>query len=239
MKTHVPYGMPLLDNYTMCPLRREGFFRLMTDDSLRAFEKVRFTSWYPDGAVLFVEGQVPRGAYMLCQGRVKQIMASSEGKTIIMRVAEAGELLALDSVVSGKAHGVTTETLQPCQVDFVRREDFLKLLHEYPDIAASVIQQFSNYYRGACQQIRCLGLSTSADEKLASFLLESARQGQETQRGLRFSLSLTHEEIAQIVGLTRESITRTFAEFRHQSLIATQGASVLICNKSALEKMVV
>ena len=132
------------DNYTMCPLRKEGFFRLMTDDSLVAYEKVSSTSWYPDGAVLFVEGQVPRGAYMLCQGRVKQIMASPEGKTIIMRVAEAGELLALDSVVSGEAHGVTTETLQPCQVDFVRREDFLKLLHEYPGYCGqrhSAIQQ--------------------------------------------------------------------------------------------------
>ena len=176
---------------------------------------------------------------MLCQGRVKQIMASPEGKTIIVRVAKAGELLGLDSVVSGEAYEVTTETLQPCQVDFVRREDFLKLLHGHRDIAASVIQQFSNYYLGACQQIRCLGLSPSANGKLAGFLLQIGRgRGQETQRGLRFSLGLTHEEIAQVVGLTRESITRTFAEFRRQSLIATQGATVLIRDQPALEKMI-
>jgi CRP-like cAMP-binding protein len=121
-------------------------------------------------------------------------------------------------------------------VDFVRREDFLKLLHEHRDMAVGVMQQFSDYYRGACEQIR--RLNTSANEKLASFLLESAGQGQETQQGLRFNLSLTHEEIAQIVGLTRESIMRTFAEFRHLSLITTQGATILIRNKPALEKMV-
>jgi len=238
MKTHLPYGMKLLDNYTACSLRKAGFFRQMADDSLIAFEKVSFTSWYPTGAVLFIERQVPRGVYMLCQGRVKLTVASPEGKTIIVRVAKAGELLGLDSVVSGDAYEITTETLQPCQVGFVRREDFLKLLHEHWDIAVSVVQQVSNYYRGACQQIRRLGLSTSANEKLASFLLESAGQVRETRRGLRFSLSLTHEEIAQIVGLTRESITRTFAEFRHLSLITTQGATILIWNKPALEKMV-
>ncbi len=238
MKTHVPYGMELLDNYTICRIRKEGFFRQMTDDSLMAFEKIRFTSWYPSGAVLFVEGQVPRGAYMLCQGRVKLTMAAPEGKTIIVRVAKAGDLLGLHSVVSGDAYEITTETLQPCQVDFVRREDFLKLLYEHRDIATSVMQQFNYYYRGACQQIRRLGLSTSANEKLAGFLLESAEPGQETQQGLRLSLNLTHEEIAQVVGLSRESITRAFAELKQQSLIATQGATILIRNKPALEKMI-
>ncbi len=120
----------------------------------------------------------------------------------------------------------------------MRRKDFLKLLSEHRDIAVSVIQQFSDNYRGACHQIRRLGLSTSATEKLACFLLESAGRGQETERGLCFTLGLTHEEIAQVVGLTRESITRAFAEFKHQSLIATQGATILIRNKPALEKMI-
>jgi CRP/FNR family transcriptional regulator, cyclic AMP receptor protein len=238
MKAHLPYGMKLLDNYTTCSLRNEGFFRQMADDSLIAFEKVRFTSWYPTEAVLFVEGQVPRGAYMLCQGRVKLSMASAEGKTIIVRVAKAGELLGLHCVVSGEMYEVTAETLQPCQVDFVRQEDLLRLLHEHQDIAVSVMQQFNCYYRGACQQVRRLGLSATADEKLAGFLLESAGRGKKTQRGLRFSLSLTHEEIAQTVGLTRESITRAFTKFRHLSLIATKGATVLIRNKAALEKMI-
>jgi len=90
---------------------------------------------------------------MLCQGRVKQTMAFPEGKMIIMRVAEAGELLGLHSVFSGDAFETTAETLQSCHVDFVRRKHFLKLLSEHRDIAVSVIQQFSDNYRGACHQI--------------------------------------------------------------------------------------
>ena len=120
MKTHAPYGMDLLDDCAKCPLRKEGFFCQMDNDSVAAFEKVKFTSSYPAGAVLFVEGQVPRGVYMLCTGRVKLSMASPEGRTIIVRVAEAGELLGLHSAISGDAHELTAETLQPCQVDFIR-----------------------------------------------------------------------------------------------------------------------
>jgi CRP/FNR family cyclic AMP-dependent transcriptional regulator len=239
MKTHAPYGMELVDDCTKCPLRKEGFFCQMNNTSLEAFEKLKFTSSYPAGAVLFVEGQVPRGVYMLCTGRVKLTMASPEGKTIIMRVAEAGELLALHSATSGDAHELTAETLQPCQVDFIRRDDFLKLLREHRDVAANAMQQFGNYYRGACQQIRYLGLSTSATEKLACFLVDAALRGQETQQGVRFNLSLTHEEIAQVVGLTRESVTRGLAELRHRSLISTKGPTILIRNKPALEAMAV
>ena len=239
MKTHAPYGMELVDDCSKCELRKEGFFCKLGNDSLEAFERVKFTSSYPAGAVLFVEGQVPRGVYMLCAGRVKLTMASPEGKTIIARIAEPGELLGLHSAISGEAHELTAETLQPCQVDFIRREDFSRLLHEHNDVAVNAMQQFGNYYRGACQQIRYLGLSTSATEKLACFLLESAAGGQETPQGVRFNLSLTHEEIAQIVGLTRESVTRGLAEFRHRSLISTKGPTILIRNKPALEAMAV
>ena len=239
MKTHAPYGMELVDDCSKCSLRKEGFFCQMESDSLGAFEKVKFTSPYPAGAVLFVEGQVTRGVYMLCKGRVKLTMASLEGKTIIVRVAEAGELLGMHSSISGEIHELTAETLQPCQVDFIRRDDFTRLLREHRDVAVNAMQQFSNYYRGACQQIRYLGLSTSASEKLACFLLEAAVRGQQTQQGVHFNLSLTHEEIAQFVGLARESVTRGLAEFRRRCLISTKGATILIRNRPALEAIAV
>ncbi len=239
MKTRAPYGMEIADDCTTCPMRKDGFFCQMSKETLADFQKMKFTSSYPAGAVLFVESQVPRGVYMLCKGRVKLTMASPGGKTVIVRVVEAGELLGLHSAISGDAHEVTAETLQPCQVDFIRSDDFKKLLQEHGDASIGAMRQFSNYYRGACHQIRYLGLTPSATEKMASFLLESAVQGQETPKGVRFNLSLTHEEIAQVVGVTRETVTRSLTELRTRMLISTKGPSVLIRDKSALEAMVV
>jgi len=239
MKSRTPYGMEIADDCATCPMRKDGFFCQMKPETLADFQKIKFTSLYPAAAVLFVEGQVPRGVYMLCKGRVKLTMASPSGKTVIVRVVEAGELLGLHSVISGDAHEVTAETLQPCQVDFIRSDDFKKLLHDHGDASLRAMQQFSNYYRGACHQIRYLGLTPSATEKMACFLLESAVHGQETPKGIRFNLSLTHEEIAQVVGVTRETVTRSLTELRTKMLISTKGPSVLIKNRSALEAMVV
>ena len=162
---------------------------------------------------------------MLCKGRVKLTMASPSGKIVIVRVVEAGELLGLHAAISGGPHEVTAETLQPCQVDFIRRDDFMKLLHEHGDASINAMQQFTKYYRGACHQIRYLGLTPSATEKMACFLLELAVHGQETSKGIRFNLTLTHEEIAQVVGVTRETVTRALTAGK---MLISAGPSVLI-----------
>jgi CRP/FNR family transcriptional regulator, cyclic AMP receptor protein len=238
MKTHAPYGMELVDDCTKCPLRKAGFFCEMAADSVEAFQKIKFTSSYPTGAVLFVEEQVPRGVYMLCTGRVKLTMTSSKGKTVLLHVAEAGEMMGLDSAISGNVHELTAETLQPCQVDFVRKGDLLNFLREHQDAAVRAMQQISNSYGAACHQIRYLSLTPSATEKVVCFLLESAARGDQTPKGVRFNLSLTHEEVSQVIGLTRESVTRCLADLRTKMLISTKGHAVLIRNIPALEAMV-
>ena len=234
---NAPYGMQLHEDCQNCALRKDSFFCHLSPTPMKAFESVKFTSSYPTGAVLFVEGQAARGVYMICKGRVKLTMTSLEGKTVIVRIAAAGELLGLHSSLSGDPFEVTAETLEPCQVNFVRREDFAKLMKSNQEACVNAMNQLSSFYRGACQQIRYLALTHSATEKLARFLLESASKGQETKLGVRFNLSLTHEEIAQIIGISRETVTRALTEMRHKMLISTNGPSVVIRNRQALEAM--
>lgn len=231
----VPYGMELIEDCKACPLRKDGFFCQLPSVALNAFMNVKFTTTYPGQAVLFVEGQAPRGVYMLCKGRVKLTMTSADGKTLIVRICEPGEVLGAHAALSGEPYEVTAEVLQPCQVDFIRREDFVKLVHDQPAIALAAMQQMSMGYRRACQEIRYLGLSHSASEKVAQFLLETASNGKRTNQGKRFHLGLTHEEISQIVGISRETVTRTLTEFKSRDLIATQGSIVVIRDESGLK----
>jgi CRP/FNR family transcriptional regulator, cyclic AMP receptor protein len=235
---NAPYNMQLTEDCQTCPMRKDNFFCQLSTPALKAFEAAKFTSSYPTGAVLFVEGQAPRGVYMVCKGRVKLTMTSIEGKTVIVRIANAGELLGLQSTLSGDPFELTAETLEPCQINFIRREDFVKMMRANHEACVNAMTQLSNFYRGACQQIRYLALTHSATEKLARFLLEAASKGQETKQGVRFNLSLTHEEIAQIVGVSRETVTRSLTELRNKSLISTSGPSVVIRNRQALEALV-
>lgn len=231
-----PYGLELTQDCKTCPLRREGYFCQLPPTALKAFGN-SYISLYPAGALLFVEGQVPRGAYVLCKGRVKLTLTSPGGKTIIVRIAEPGEALGLHAVISGEPYELTAETLQPCQMHFIKGAEFLKLLGENREASVNTIKHLSVNYRAACQEIRYLGLARTATEKLARLLLEWSAKGQETKQGIRINLTLTHEEIAQVLGVSRETVTRTLSEFKDRMLISMKGPTLFIRNKAALENL--
>ena len=232
-----PYGLEITENCVICKLRHSGFFCDLPKQSVEDLDKIKYASAFPPGAVLFVEGQVPRGVYIICSGRVNLTTTSRDGKTLILRIAEAGEVLGLHGTVSEKPHELTAETLQPCQLDFVKRDDFLKFLQSHPDACLHAAQHLSQDCQSAYEMIRSLGLSHSVSEKLARLLLEWASGGEETKEGIRIKVALTHEEIAQLIGTSRETVTRVLGEFREKQFAHLRGSTLLIRNKAALEKL--
>jgi CRP/FNR family transcriptional regulator len=233
-----PYGLQITENCLICKLRHSGFFCELPNPSLQDLEKIKYASAYPQGAVLFVEGQSARGIYIICSGRVKLSTTSRDGKTLILRIAGAGEVLGLHATVSGKPYELTAETLQPCQLDFVKRDDFLRFLQNHGDACLNAAQHLSQNCQSAYEMIRSLGLSHSVSEKLARLLLEWADDGETTKDGIRIKISLTHEEIAQLIGTSRETVTRVLGEFREKQFAQLRGSTLLIRNKAGLERLV-
>ncbi len=233
-----PYGLEIVESCLTCKLRAERIFCDLPSSALQSFENIKSATAYPKGAVLFVEGQSPRGIFVLCKGRVKMSICSTDGKTLILKIAEPGEVLGLSATVSGKPYELTAETIDPCQVNFVKREDFLRFLKEHGDACFRVAEQLSEKYNNACHEVRSLGLSHSAAETLAKLLLEwSSRNGETSKQEPRLKLALTHEEIAQMIGTSRETVTRLFAELKKRQIIQSKGSTLLIRNKTALRMM--
>jgi CRP/FNR family transcriptional regulator len=202
---------------------------------MKDFNAVRSPATYPAGAILFLEKQDPRGVFVLCAGQVKLSISSSTGKTLILRIAKPGEILGLMATMSNSPYEVTAETLHPCQVAFIRREDFLRFVTKNPEAYQGLVKQLTALYSGACEQLRTVGLSASASEKLARLLLDWSAEANDTRQGALIKLPLTHEEIAEFIGTTRETVTRTLSEFKSRQLVALQGSSLLISNRPGLE----
>jgi CRP/FNR family transcriptional regulator, cyclic AMP receptor protein len=236
---HTPYGLEIRDNCLQCSARFNRLFCDLSPESLQAFQAIKSTTVYPKGAVLFLEGQSPRGVYVLCSGRAKLTTSSSEGKTLIMRVADAGEVLGLSATVSGKPYDASAEVMDAAaQVNFVARDGFLRFLGQHGDACLRVAQHLSNNYHLACEQIRSLGLSHSVSERLAKLLLEWCdKAGEKSEEGIRVHMLLTHEQIAQLLGTSRETITRLLAEFKRSRFIKFRGPSLLIRNKAGLQSL--
>lgn len=233
-----PYGFELNDDCQNCKLRANGFFCQLSDPVLKDFEKIRSSSVYPAGAVLFVEKQTCRGVYVLCEGEVKLFINSREGRTMIVKIARAGEMLGLLAMISGSAYEATAETLRPSQVVFVNREEFLRFIGQHPEAHQNMVRQLSAQYRAACELVRTLGLTSSVPERLAKLLLDWSADTPTNKSPRKIKLPLTHEEIAECIGVTRETVSRTLGEFKQRRLIKIEGATLMIPDRAALERIV-
>jgi CRP/FNR family cyclic AMP-dependent transcriptional regulator len=222
---------------TNCHLRSENFFCALSQESAEAFNQIKHPAAFPGSVIIIVEGQTPRGIFMLCQGKAKLSATSRDGKTFILHIAVAGELLGLDAVITGKPHELTVETMQPCQLSFVNRDDFLRFLKGHNDACLRAAQQIGRDCRDAYDAIRSIGLSHSISGRVAKFFLESSADAA-TNGAVHTNLALTHEEIAQLMCTSRETITRTLSEFRKKNIAELKGSTLIIHNKPALEQLV-
>ena len=233
-----PYNLELSESCGGCRSKTNNFFCSLDPKSLRNLEAMSFVTAYPEESALFVEGQAPRGIYVLCRGRVKLSVVSADGKTLILRIVQAGEILGLSSSVLGRAHEMTAETLSPCQVNFVKREDFLRFLREDAEACFRVAEQLSHEYQAACREIGSLGFSRSAEGKLANLMLDWMRADvNQNGGGCVIKLTLTHEEMSQMIGVSRETITRTLAKFKSRKYIEIHGSTLTVRNPGALQSI--
>src|SRR5215813_11177830 len=167
-----PYGLQIIESCLTCPLVKERIFCDLPLPVLSALDTISSSATYPKDAILFVEGQEPRGVFVLCHGRVKLSTTSADGKSIIVRIAETGEVVGLAGTLSGKAYELTAEALEPLQANFIPREAFLQFLREHAEAAVRVAEIMSRIYHATLLEVRYLGFSSSTAEKLARFLLD-------------------------------------------------------------------
>jgi CRP/FNR family transcriptional regulator, cyclic AMP receptor protein len=234
-----PYGLEVIESCMGCKTSREGFFCRFSTNLLRAVDAASYHSVMPAGALLFVEGQTPRGVYVLCSGKVKLSTTSKEGKVLILKQAEAGEALGLSAAISGTNYEMTAETTTPCQLDFIRRQDLMILLQNESEVGMRAAISLSREFQGAYRDIHDLVLARSSSGKLARLLLSCPSQPYHASDEQRLRSVMTHEEMAQRIGSSRETVTRLLTYLKKKRLIRLEGSTLVIRDRSGLEAMAV
>ncbi len=226
-------GLKIVRNCPTSLARRGEVFCDSLASGLKALDTIVPPIAYPKGAILFMEGHAASGIFAICNGRVKLSSSSREGRQIILKISEAGEVLGLPATLSGRPYEVTAEVSEPAQVNFIPRAAFLRFLRTNPEALMQVAQLLTDGHYADHEVIQSLGLSHSASEKLARFLLgwsSNHARGQD-----RLHIALTQEEIGETIGVSRETITRLLTTFKKRNLLTINGAWVNLCNRTALQ----
>jgi CRP/FNR family transcriptional regulator len=233
----VPYGLEVIESCMGCKSSRGNFFCNFSPTVLRSIDAASYHSVMPAGTLLFVEGQTPRGIYILCSGKAKLSTTSKDGKVLILKQAEAGEVMGLSAAISGTNYEMTAETSTACQLNFIGRRDLMALLQKETEVGVRAAQALSREFQAAYRDIHDLVLARSSSGKLAKLLLSCAPRGISEMEELRVHSAMTHEEMAQRIGSSRETVTRLLSTLKKKRLIRIEGATLVIRDRTGLEAL--
>jgi len=193
---------------------------------------------YPPGSVIFTEGDVPEGVHILESGTAILYGTTSQGRLIVAKTVHSGEFPGLNAVILGKPYLFSLKVTEPSRVAYVKRNDFLKFLDQSPEAATVIIRQLSNNYYDAQREVRTLSLSSNTVQRLARLLvlwIEDSDVNDDDE--IWVSMDLTHQEIAQMVGASRETVSRVLARLTRSGVIEVKGHALRIPSVSRLRQM--
>ena len=223
-----------------CRHRTLRIFCDLHADALAEFNSMGTLRLMESGTELFAESTPVRDLFVLCHGKVKLVTTSRQGKSLVLKIARPGDVLGLGAAISGNLHEVTALATEPIQVKAIPRAGLLAFLDRHAEGGVHAARSVSVEYEAAFVGARRLALSSSSAAKLASLLLEWAHaveQPAPPNTPLRFLMPLTHEEIAGMIGSTRETVTRTLNRFKRDRLIEIRGASILLLAPEKLQSL--
>jgi CRP/FNR family transcriptional regulator, cyclic AMP receptor protein len=220
-----------------CEHRHLRMFCNLTPEALQDYDRIGVLISHARGATLFTEDDPARSVFVLCSGQVKISSTSRDGKTMILKIAGPGDVMGLSAVLANVSYEVTAETIEPCQVKMVCKQEFVDFLGRHGIASMHAAESISAEYLTVLYDAKRLALSASAAGRLARLLLDWSRSAAKGKLELRFTMALTHAEIASMAGTSRETVTRLLNQFRRDEWITIKGSSVTITNPDQLERL--
>jgi CRP/FNR family transcriptional regulator, cyclic AMP receptor protein len=223
-------GLTTVEN-TCLPPRRPLLVPFdLPESTAKRLSAITSVDRLPRGAVVHCEGDPCRGVFVVCVGRVKLCTSSSDGETMILRFAGPGETLGLPETITGRPYETRAEVTETSEIHFIERATFLHFLDQNGDAAAQISRELSVVWHSLMGSVRELAMTHSARKKLARFLLRWCAVSSGRHSYPSAQLTLTHEEIGQAIGSSRETVTRLLSDFKKNRLIRLRDSSLLIIN---------
>ena len=219
-----------------CQLTSNHPFCNLTPEAQAFFNQSVIEVEYSRGSVLFREGEKGHAVYVMNSGNVKVSTTSSEGRTLILRIAEPGDVLGISAALADGEFEVTAEALGPCRVSILRGAHLTYMLQSFGGVSLATARALASEYQAAFDEVRMIALCGSAKGRLASLILRWAVTNEKLASPSPFiKMSLTHDELASMTGTTRETMTRALSQLRRDKIIALNGMALTVLNSAALQ----
>jgi CRP/FNR family transcriptional regulator, cyclic AMP receptor protein len=186
---------------------------------------------YPRGSVILFENDPGDALFVVREGRVKVVLIGDDGREVILALLGVGDHFGELSLLDGQPRSAHVIAMDDSNLLILRREDFRRRVTEAPTVAWALLVELSRRLRRADEKIGSLVL-LDVHGRIARLLLDAAAEG----GGDVIQKRLTHQTIAQMIGASRETVSRAMRDFQEAGMIAVHRRQISIGDRTALEQ---
>jgi len=218
-----------------CKSAKKSVFCELNTEDLGILTLSKNCNLYKKGQIVFFEGNYPDGLFCLREGKIKIYKTGPEGKEQIIRLAKTGDVLGYRALISGEHYNATAATLEDSRVCFIRKEAIFNLLKTNSNFSLYLIKLLSKDLEDVENRLVNITQKPVRERLAEALIILKETYGTESNNSV-LNISLSREDLANIVGTATETVIRLLADFRQNGLISTKGKKIEILSLEGLIK---
>lgn len=189
-------------------LKKIELFASLTNDELQQVREKIVIKRFRKNEIILHEENTNEYMYIILEGEAKVVQVTGEGKGIIVTMHRTGDFFGELSLIDGKTAPATVKATYDSVTAIISKKDFYTLIHSQKKVLENLLQSLSSRLRESWKRIQLLNFNDAAQRIKMLFIMLAETYGKETPRGMLLSVKLIHQDIADMTGLTRETVTR-------------------------------
>lgn len=212
-------------------------FSELSDETLEKIEKIGTRKTYKKNDVILLEDEVGSALFVIASGKVKVSRTSTDGREVILTILSDSDFFGEMAILDGQTRSATVTATEDSELFLIQRTEFLGLLREYPEISISLLQELTQRLRSADVKIKALSLK-DAEGKVATVILQLADDiGKIRQGKVEIEKLPLQQDLANMAGTSRETISRTIHSFAKKGLVEIDGSKLRIIDYEKFKEM--
>ncbi|QSQ09717.1 CRP-like cAMP-activated global transcriptional regulator [Koleobacter methoxysyntrophicus] len=230
-------GEPLMSRDNLIYLKNISLFSGLSDELLQKINDIVIVRDYKKNTVIFMEGEPGEALFFIKAGKVKITKMAEDGREHILHFFKDGDVFAEIVLFTGDNYPATAETIEDSKIGIIKNNNMERLIRENPDISLELLKLMSRRLQYAQEKVKDMAFKDTTSRMAKVLLGLAERHGKKSEEGIVICLKLTHQELAGLVGITRETATRILNSLKKSGIIDTGKKCIVILDKNELQKL--
>jgi len=203
-------------------------FSELSDATLKTIEKVGSKKMFIKNDVILMEDEVGSALFVIISGKVKVSRSSNDGREVILAILSESDFFGEMAILDGQTRSATVIAIEDSELFLIQRNDFLNLLKDFPEVSIALLQELTKRLRATDAKIKALSLK-DAEGKVATVILQVADDLGKIKHGkVEIEKLPLQQDLANMAGTSRETISRTLHSFAKKGLVELDGSKLRI-----------